>query len=234
MKKIITGKLTAFIFFALTFCVQNKLIAQQNVSINNDGSAPDPSAILDIKSGTKGLLIPRMDSVARKAIVKPPEGLIVFDTNYNTIYYYAAGLWNSVASNLSTIAFRAIKTTNFTTSSSNPISFDSVDFNIGGGFSGGFFIAPVDGVYHFDVAAAVQTSGLYLQLSLYKSSGGVGSRPFINLVRPRDGLTQTDVINITLQLKKNDVISIWVEPALATTVFGSTPDLTYFSGFKVN
>lgn len=130
-----------------------------------------------------------MDSVARKAIVSPAKGLIIFDTTYNTLYYYASGRWNSVGSDASSITFRAIRKTNFTTSFSTPMPFDSIEYNIGGGFSGGYFQAPVDGVYHFDVAAAIQTTSAYMQLSLYKNSGGVSTRPFTNLVRPRDVFT---------------------------------------------
>ncbi len=32
----------------------------QNVGINTDGSAPDNSALLDVKGTSKGLLVPRM------------------------------------------------------------------------------------------------------------------------------------------------------------------------------
>jgi len=55
----------------------------QNVAINNDASLPDNSAILDIKSGTKGLLIPRMNTAAMAAIVNPAKGLLVLDTVKN-------------------------------------------------------------------------------------------------------------------------------------------------------
>lgn len=231
MQKIIT---TIVIFSCVIFIIPQTSVAQ-SVSVNNDGSLPDPTAIFDVKSGNKGILIPRMDSLSRKSIASPAKGLMVFDTTYNAYYYYASGRWNTVGSDASTIAFRAIRKTNFTTSSSTSMPFDSVEYNIGGGFSGGYFIAPTDGVYHFDVAAAIQTSSLYMQLSLYKTSSSVGTRPFTNLVRPRDSFTQTDMINITLLLKKNDFISIWIEPgSAAANVIGTSYDLTYFSGFKVN
>ena len=38
------------------------------VGINTDNSTPDGSAILDVKSNTKGLLIPRMTTTQRSAI----------------------------------------------------------------------------------------------------------------------------------------------------------------------
>ena len=195
----------------------------QNVAINSDGSQPDASAMLDVKSAGKGLLIPRMDSVSRKGIKSPATGLLVFDTTYKQFFYFASGQWNTIEGSASTVAFRAIKNTSPTISSSQPIAFENTEFNIGGGFTGGGFVAPSDGVYHFEA-----------QLSLYKSSGGVGSRPFTNLIRPRDGYDQTNAINITLRLKKNDYISIWVDTGNPVTIDGSSPDFTYFSGFKVN
>gem|GEM_PF-1141136 len=65
----------------------------QNVGINNDGSVPDPSAILDLKSTTSGLLIPRMDSVNRVAIPNPANGLMVYDTGTNTFWCWVGVSW---------------------------------------------------------------------------------------------------------------------------------------------
>jgi trimeric autotransporter adhesin len=58
----------------------------QNVAINEDGSLPDPKAILDIKSANKGILIPRMSTVQRQAIA-PVKGLLVYDTTTNSFWY---------------------------------------------------------------------------------------------------------------------------------------------------
>ena len=57
----------------------------QNVAINNDASLPDNSAVLDIKSGTKGVLIPRMNSVSVNGIINPAKGLLVMDTAKNQL-----------------------------------------------------------------------------------------------------------------------------------------------------
>jgi hypothetical protein len=54
----------------------------QNVGINNDGSAPNPSAILDIKSATKGILIPRIILAGSKdttTIATPAVSLLVYN-----------------------------------------------------------------------------------------------------------------------------------------------------------
>ncbi len=57
------------------------LIAQ--VGINADGSSADPSAILDVYSTSKGLLLPRMTATQRDNISNPAEGLMIFNTSTN-------------------------------------------------------------------------------------------------------------------------------------------------------
>jgi hypothetical protein len=61
------------------------------VSINTDGSQPDPSAMLDIKSAGRGLLVPRMTSVQRLSITLPADGLCVYDSTIKQYFYYMGG-----------------------------------------------------------------------------------------------------------------------------------------------
>lgn len=84
MKKIIVLLLllTPFILFA------------QSVAINTDGTQADNTALLDIKSTTKGLLIPRMTSAERTAIPAPALGLTVFDINTISYWIYRGDLNN--------------------------------------------------------------------------------------------------------------------------------------------
>ncbi|MBK7031553.1 MAG: hypothetical protein IPH45_21200 [Bacteroidales bacterium] len=74
------------------------------VAVNTDGSSPDNSSILDIKSTTKGLLVPRMTNAQRLAILNPANGLIIFQTDGNVGLYYNGGLpsspfWTMVGAN---------------------------------------------------------------------------------------------------------------------------------------
>lgn len=66
-------------------------IQAQSVAINNDGSAAASSAMLDIKSTGKGLLIPRMTLVQRNAVASPANGLLIYQTDNNAGYYYYNG-----------------------------------------------------------------------------------------------------------------------------------------------
>jgi hypothetical protein len=73
MKKIFLLLKTIFIFgIAYT---------QQGVAINTDGSSSDNSAMLDIKSNAKGLLIPRLTALQKNAIVTPAVGLLIYQTD---------------------------------------------------------------------------------------------------------------------------------------------------------
>lgn len=58
-------------------------------------STPDASALLDVSSTTKGLLVPRMTQTQRLAISTPAAGLLVFQTSSPAGYYYYDGTsWN--------------------------------------------------------------------------------------------------------------------------------------------
>ena len=70
----------------------------QSVAINTDGSLPNGSAILDIKSSNKGLLIPRMSSSLRLLIQNPATGLMVFDSDTNSFWYYNGSIWVNLSS----------------------------------------------------------------------------------------------------------------------------------------
>ncbi|MBK9103648.1 MAG: hypothetical protein IPL92_03575 [Saprospiraceae bacterium] len=66
----------------------NTLILGANNDVGIGTSNPNQSAILDIQSDSKGVLIPRMNSVQRNAIVMPEEGLFVFDTTEGVFFFY--------------------------------------------------------------------------------------------------------------------------------------------------
>lgn len=66
-------------------------LMSQNVGINTDGSAPHTSAMLDVKSTTGGLLIPRMTEEQRTQIQSPAQGLMVYQTTSPAGFYYFDG-----------------------------------------------------------------------------------------------------------------------------------------------
>jgi trimeric autotransporter adhesin len=77
------------LFLFLLFFV---LTAQsQNIGINATGSAPDGSAMLDVQSTSKGLLVPRMTAAQRSAIASPATSLLVYQTDGAAGFYYNSG-----------------------------------------------------------------------------------------------------------------------------------------------
>ncbi len=55
--------------------------AQSQIVIGTGGNTPDTSAILDVRSTTKGFLIPRMDQNHIDAIKNPAKGLMIYNTS---------------------------------------------------------------------------------------------------------------------------------------------------------
>jgi hypothetical protein len=68
------------------------LLLGQSVAINNDGSAADNTALLDVKSNSKGILIPRLTTNERNGIVSPAIGLTVFDLGTVSYWMYRGDL----------------------------------------------------------------------------------------------------------------------------------------------
>ena len=63
----------------------------QTVGVNDDGSAPDNSAMLDVKSSSKGMLVPRLLASQRLNIANPATGLLVYQMDAESGFYYNSG-----------------------------------------------------------------------------------------------------------------------------------------------
>jgi hypothetical protein len=66
---------------------------QHAVSINESGLPPDSSAMLDINSSDKGLLLPTMTAAQRDLILNPAEGLLIYNSTDSCFNYYTGGEW---------------------------------------------------------------------------------------------------------------------------------------------
>lgn len=53
-------------------------------------TTPDASSIFEMKSEQQGLLIPRMTTLEREAILNPANSLLVYDSDLNSYFYYDA------------------------------------------------------------------------------------------------------------------------------------------------
>ncbi len=99
MKQFLIVILLAQFFFLLNSTIQAQ------VAISTDNSSPDASAMLDVKSSDKGILIPRMATTQRTNVTSPATGLLVYDNTTNSFWYHNGtdwvelieGLHNSIA-----------------------------------------------------------------------------------------------------------------------------------------
>jgi hypothetical protein len=87
-------------FLSLLLLVISGLYGQ--VGVNTDGSAPDSSAMLDVKSTTRGVLLPRMTFEERNSIANPVEGLMIYCTDCTSdglgvLSVFQAGKWKVVS-----------------------------------------------------------------------------------------------------------------------------------------
>jgi hypothetical protein len=89
------------LLLALAVIITGYCTNAQSVAINTDNSNPDSSAVLDIKSNNKGLLIPRMTKTEKLAIAKPANGLIIYQVDDTTgLWYYNVNKWSVLQDHL--------------------------------------------------------------------------------------------------------------------------------------
>jgi trimeric autotransporter adhesin len=82
MKKALIN-IVAFTFLSVTSVAQ--------VAISSGSTLPDASAMLDVKSTLKGMLIPRMTIAQRNAIANPATGLMIYQTDNSPGLYCNTG-----------------------------------------------------------------------------------------------------------------------------------------------
>jgi len=83
--------------FLISFLLFTQIVFTQ-VAINTDGSSADNSAMLDVQSTTKGILIPRLTTAQRILLSSPATGLLLFDTDENNFYFYNGSKWTLLKS----------------------------------------------------------------------------------------------------------------------------------------
>ena len=219
MKKI-------FILFVATvgiLVVSLNLLKAQNVAINTDGAAAHSSAMLDIKSTTKGLLAPRMTQAQRDLIKGPAAGLLIYQTdNVKGYYYYTGSAW---------IQFSTGSATNFWSTNGNNI-YNNNTASVGIGTNNPFSKLTVQ---TSDGYGIIHTNGT-IRVGTYVGDGGTNN---INMYGGWLG-TQTDHPlmfftnngNPQMMIKQNGNIGIGVtDPAYKLDIgnrillrSGSTPN----------
>jgi trimeric autotransporter adhesin len=142
--------LTKKVFFLLAIAIfsfknsfaQNTFPATGSAGIGT--AAPNAAALLEVKSTTKGILIPRMTLTQRNAIASPVVGLMIFQTNSTPgFYYYSGTTWTAVSPaaganrNLSNLLSPVAFNSNLTPDSNNKRNIGSTTLTWHNGFFGG-------------------------------------------------------------------------------------------------
>jgi hypothetical protein len=83
-------------FFLLIFYLARPDLIAQNIGINATGATPNASAMLDVSATDKGMLVPRMSSPQRMAIGAPAKGLLVFDNDTGSFWFYNGTAWTEL------------------------------------------------------------------------------------------------------------------------------------------
>ena len=75
--------------------------AVRGQSVGVGTATPNAAAVLDVTSTSQGLLLPLMKTFQRAAIVSPPQGLLVYQTDGTPgLYYYVGSAWVNISNGL--------------------------------------------------------------------------------------------------------------------------------------
>lgn len=85
-----------------TAWVVDSTLTNKGSNVGVGTSSPDNSSALEINSTTKGLLLPRMTTAQREAIVNPAPGLIIYNTDNNCLDLRTPASWMSFCSSVCT------------------------------------------------------------------------------------------------------------------------------------
>ncbi|MCH8318428.1 MAG: hypothetical protein IIA88_08000, partial [Bacteroidetes bacterium] len=99
-KKYLTGNnysMLLKVIVSLLIIISNGVNCfSQGISINTTNAPPDTSAILDVASANKGLLIPRMTTTQRDNIASPALSLMIFNITDSCLQIYSGVSWENI------------------------------------------------------------------------------------------------------------------------------------------
>lgn len=122
-----------FLLFSGLICSNSGLFAQ-SMSITSNGAAPAASAMLDVVSTAKGLLIPRMTAAQKTAIATPAAGLLVYQTDAPIgFWYYNAGWVQLGAGSVTTVTASSPLSSSGGTTPNITLSFGNSPASASGG-----------------------------------------------------------------------------------------------------
>jgi hypothetical protein len=230
MKKFLAA--LCFLFSATTY-------AQVGVGT----STPESSAQLDVSSTSKGLLVPRMTAAQRAAIQSPATGLMVYQTDGTSGFYYNQGTpssanWVALQSTSTAtgvdllarnptgqpgIAPNASLSIAYSSAAVNPAigSFNTGTYTYTVGVTGNYMINVVN---YFSGAGALPglrllIDGVATDFGVYGSATALGTQD--------GGIVARSTINVVKQLSAGQTVSISVVNANAGNVMNILANGTF-------
>jgi uncharacterized protein (TIGR02145 family) len=89
-------KLKELVIIISSMVIMSAQMNGQNVGIGANMFTPDNSALLELQSTNRGLLLPRMTTAQRDAISNPAQSLLIFNTTTKCFETYVGNVWRAV------------------------------------------------------------------------------------------------------------------------------------------
>ena len=144
-----------------------------NVGIGT--ASPNPSALLDLTSTTKGFLPPRMTTNQRNAIIGLTAGLVVYNTTINQLEMYNGSAWSPlfIGSTMHYAQYRANAAQGSFTADITKVNFPQNEFNFGSitVSSSNTFTLPENRIYRVDLNMGYKNGG-WCRFGIYNTSTG--------------------------------------------------------------
>ncbi len=95
--------LVQFTTVILLISITSNKVTAQSMGISSSAITPDASSILEMRTSTKGLLMPRLTTTERDAITSPATGLIIYNTTTSKFNFYNGSSWIGLFSGSSVV-----------------------------------------------------------------------------------------------------------------------------------
>jgi len=83
-------------FSLLVIFILMSVTSRSQVAISADGTGPDPSSAFEVSSTSGGMLIPRMTTAQRNAIIDPAPGLQLFNSTTSCLEIFIPPVWQNI------------------------------------------------------------------------------------------------------------------------------------------